>query len=45
MKKKGGTAQTSHERLDLMVTMRGGEKKKFWQQQQVPLQQENMAAN
>lgn len=27
MKKKGGTAQTSHERLDLMVTMRGGKKK------------------
>lgn len=27
--KKGGTAQTSHERLDLMVTMRGGKKKSF----------------
>lgn len=27
--KKGGTAQTSHEHLDLMVTMRGGKKKIF----------------
>lgn len=27
--KKGGTAQTSHEHLDLMVTMRGGKKKSF----------------
>lgn len=27
--KKGETAQTSHEHLDLMVTMRGGKKKSF----------------